>query len=90
MDELGFTRAEVFGQLAKMTIVVVFGWVTLKYTLEALDPTRKQKKEAQDKVSKVDSKAHAFNRLNTLLFYDSISRLTDYLIVWVYLVNPSS
>lgn len=56
---MGFTRAEIIGQLAKMTIVVVFGWVTLKYTLEALDPTRKQKKEAQEKVSNSDCKVHA-------------------------------
>lgn len=50
MSDVGLSRPELIQALVKVTILGAVSYFALKWTIEALDPTRKQKKEAQDKV----------------------------------------
>ena len=47
----GISRPEVVTIIVKATLIGVISYFGLKWTIDALDPTRKQKKEAHDKVS---------------------------------------
>ena len=51
MDEIGLSRNELIMSLVKMSLVMTFGYFALKYAIDAIDPTKKQKKEAQEKVT---------------------------------------
>lgn len=46
----GISRPEIITIVVKATLVGLISYFGLKWTIDALDPTRKQKKEAQEKV----------------------------------------
>lgn len=50
MSDAGMSRPELITLLVKASVIGVFSYLAFKWTIEALDPTRKQKKEAQEKV----------------------------------------
>lgn len=51
MSGVRIDRPELIAIIVKASVVGVFSYLAFKWTIEALDPTRKQKKEAQEKVS---------------------------------------
>ena len=50
MSDAGISRPELLAVVLKASVVGVISYLAFKWTIEALDPTRKQKKEAQEKV----------------------------------------
>lgn len=50
MSDAGISRPELITIFVKASVVGIFSYLAFKWTIEALDPTRKQKKEAQEKV----------------------------------------
>lgn len=50
MSDAGITRPEVISIIVKATLIGVISYFGLKWTIEAVDPTRKQRKDAHDKV----------------------------------------
>lgn len=55
MAESGITRPELIALIVKTTILGLVSYFGLKWTIDAIDPTRKKKKEAQDKVIRATS-----------------------------------
>jgi hypothetical protein len=51
MSDAGISRPELVTLIVKASVIGVFSYLAFKWTIEALDPTKKQKKEAQEKVS---------------------------------------
>lgn len=51
MSDHGISRPELITIFVKATLIGVISYFGLKWTIEAIDPTRKQKKEAQERVS---------------------------------------
>lgn len=51
MSEHGITRPEIIAILVKATLVGFVSYFGLKWAIDAMDPTAKKKKEAQEKVS---------------------------------------
>ena len=56
MSDIGITKPEVITIVVKAALIAGLSYFALKWTIDAIDPTRKQKKEAHEKV-----------RLDTLL-----------------------
>lgn len=51
MSESGISRPEVIAIVVKATLVGLISYFGLKWTIDAIDPTRMAKKEAKEKVS---------------------------------------
>lgn len=83
MDDInGLSRAEMASLLARLLMLGAFSYYSLKYMMSALDPTKKQKKEAQKRAQIL------IDRLN---LRDLKVKLNEYeLVVASQLIDPQS
>ena len=54
MSDHGISRPELITIFVKASLIGVISYFGLKWAIEAIDPTRKQKKDAQEKVVSID------------------------------------
>lgn len=84
MDRTGLVPSELIAAIVKMSIVMTFGYFALKFTIDAIDPTKKQKKEAQEKVN---PGLFRVEMSTNLLFQLIIFRRQNYLEGWAFLTS---
>lgn len=51
MAETGLSRGEITGLITRITFLGIISYFGIKWAVDALDPTRRQKKLAQEKAS---------------------------------------
>lgn len=49
-DGVGYTRSEVFVLVARISFIAAFGFFSMKWIMNQLDPTNNAKKKARKKV----------------------------------------
>lgn len=60
----GLSRAEITSLIARLILLGTFSYFSLKYMMNALDPTKKQKKEAQQRAQVLFEKLNIKTKLN--------------------------
>lgn len=50
-DGVGYTRTELFVLVARVSFIAAFGFFSMKWLMNQLDPTNNAKKKARKKVS---------------------------------------
>lgn len=81
-DINGLSRVELITLISRMILVGAFSYYSLKFMMNTLDPTKKQKKEAQKKAQSI------FQRLNIT---NIKTKLNEYeLVVASQLIDPQS
>ena len=82
MSDEVITKREILGLIAKVAALTISSYITMKWLMEALDPTSKQQAQAQDKakklintktttknISSADSKQEDFSRNRNFMQY---------------------
>lgn len=82
MDEFKAQRIELAMMLGRLLVVGTFSYFTLKYMINAIDPTRRQKKDAQKKAQLLFEKLNIKNLKTSLNEYE--------LVVASQLIDPAS
>lgn len=77
-------RNEVIGLLFRLTIFGAVTYFTIKWMVDAIDPTRKQKVEAQKQVNKTQI-IHLRSRFLVLFIYSYFIRRDDLKRLFIYL-----
>ena len=53
MADEAFTKHEIIGLIARVAALTAFSYITMKWLVDALDPTRKQQVEARERAKKL-------------------------------------
>lgn len=81
-DMNGISRVELASMIAKLLVMGAFSYLSLKLMMNALDPTKKQKKEAQKRAQAMFDRLHLTHFKGTLNEYE--------LVVASQLIDPQS
>ncbi|XP_012174662.2 outer mitochondrial transmembrane helix translocase [Bombus terrestris] len=85
-DGVGYTRSEVFVLVARISFIAAFGFFSMKWIMNQLDPTNNAKKKAR---KKAEEQLRKLAKTDNLLWTIDMDQLTDYeMMIANHIVDP--
>lgn len=85
-DGVGHTRSEIFVLVARVSFIAAFGFFSMKWIMNQLDPTNNAKKKARKKARE---QLRKLAKTDNLLWSVDMDQLTDYeMIIANHIVDP--
>ncbi|CAK9810480.1 Outer mitochondrial transmembrane helix translocase [Anthophora plagiata] len=85
-DGVGYSRSEVFVLVARVTFIAAFGFFSMKWLMNQLDPTNNAKKKAKKKARE---QLRKLAKTDNLLWSVDMDQLTDYeMMIANHIVDP--